>query len=553
MATAGELADRLIEVIDRYDVAAAIRKGSLDHPETWHPVTVDEVDAYRRTLIAIADEAARLDTEQLDQRDHTLADAVAYGARAGSDLLETQAELTAVNVATGIVPSLVTFLPRYVLSTEEDGERYIVRIDGFGPFLDRWNSRLVDAAAEGLVPNRQIVTAQLEQIDGLLDGGLVAKLGAQAPPTELDDASVDRWRTELEERLTDDVVPALARVRATLADRTLPAARPDDRPGLTHVDGGDAVYRRLLWAHTSLDTSPEDIHAIGLAQIERLADEYREIAGPIVGSEDIDEILRRLRDDESMRYETADEIVADATVALDRAREAAPAWFHRLPDAGCTAHPIEQGALAFYSPPSPDGARGGQFFFMTGDPSSWLRCFLESVTFHESIPGHHLQLALAREDDRVHPLMETYLAPAYCEGWGLYAERLADEMGLYSSQFDRIGMLVADSMRACRLVVDTGIHALGWSRQHAIDFLATNSPLGLAHVAGEVDRYIGRPGQACSYMMGRLAIDAARTNAEQALGDRFDVRAFHDTLLASGSVPLDTMRRLVADWVATTT
>jgi uncharacterized protein (DUF885 family) len=345
------------------------------------------------------------------------------------------------------------------------------------------------------------------------------------------------------------VARGLSTLRATLADHTLPAALPDDQPGLVHLNAGADEYAKRLWAFTSLDLTPEQVHQIGLDQVARLEVEYLQIAAPVLGTTSLAEIYSRLRDDPALHYRDADTLVADATRALERATAATGAWFGRAPVASCTANPTTHGALAFYSPPSREGTRGGAFFFNVADPAVWGTFQLESVTFHEGVPGHHFQIALAQELPDLHPILAEYLVASYSEGWGLYTERLADEMGLYSSELDRIGMLSADSMRACRLVVDTGMHALGWTRDQAITYFLDHSPMTHGQVVGEVDRYIGNPGQACAYMLGRLAIEDIRANAEARLAERFDIRAFHDHVLATGSIPLGSLRRAIETWV----
>jgi uncharacterized protein (DUF885 family) len=298
-----------------------------------------------------------------------------------------------------------------------------------------------------------------------------------------------------------------------------------------------------VWANTTVDLSPEEIHQIGLDQIDRLEEEYRQIAGPLLGTTDNDEIYARLRDDPSMHYQSGDDIVRDATAALERAAAAAPQWFTSIPESDCIANEVPAGPLAFYSPPDPPTGKPGRFFFNTSDPSAWSTYQLEAVTFHESIPGHHLQIAGFRESTTLHPVQVHFGITAYLEGWGLYTERLSDEMGLYSSDLARVGMLSADSMRACRLVVDTGMHALGWGRREAIDYVHAHSPLSRVLVEGEIDRYIGMPGQALSYMIGRLEIDRIRREAEQA--DDFDLPTFHDQILGHGMVPLPTLSTIV--------
>jgi uncharacterized protein (DUF885 family) len=252
--------------------------------------------------------------------------------------------------------------------------------------------------------------------------------------------------------------------------------------------------------------------------------------------------MEALRSDPALHYTDAAEIVADAERAMAKSEAAMRDWFGRLPKAGCTVKGVPTGAKAYYFPPAEDGSRGGTYFINVGEPASWGRFELENVSYHEAIPGHHLQLAIAMELEGLPSVRRKTFISAYDEGWGLYTERLADEMGLYGSALDRMGMLSADSMRACRLVVDTGMHHLGWTRQQAVDFMWESSALTMANIVNEVDRYIAWPGQACAYMIGRLEILDLRARAREQLGPRFDIRAFHDAVLLNGSVPLDVLR-----------
>ncbi|MFQ5968262.1 MAG: DUF885 family protein, partial [Acidimicrobiia bacterium] len=221
--------------------------------------------------------------------------------------------------------------------------------------------------------------------------------------------------------------------------------------------------------------------------------------------------------------------------SLARAKAAAPLWFSRWPKADCVAVPISAGAVAFYSAPKRAGDPG-LFFFNVSHPQSWTLPSLEFTTFHESIPGHHFQRALAEEDPDLHYIQQKLYISAFNEGWALYTERLSDEMGLYSSDLARLGMLHGDSLRAFRLVVDTGMHAKGWSRQQAIDYGVAHTPHDPRTVAAEIDRYIGWPGQALGYMMGRLEIDRIRADAEARLGDGFDMKGFHEAVLGAGTI-----------------
>ena len=265
----------------------------------------------------------------------------------------------------------------------------------------------------------------------------------------------------------------------------------------------------------------------------------------VVGSDNLEEIFEAMRNDPKLHFESGEQLIEASEIAMQRAWDEMPAWFEVLPQAPCGVQATMTGAKAFYFPPSTDGSRGGTFFVNVDDPSSWGTFELESMAFHEGIPGHHLQIAIASELQDVPEFRKHIHNAAYAEGWGLYTERLSDEMGLYSSAVDRMGMFSADSMRACRLVVDTGLHALGWSRQQAIDFMVDNSPLKESMCRPEIDRYIVSPGQATSYMVGRLEIQRMRAEAEQRQGADFQVKRFHSAVLDSGSLPLGVLDDVV--------
>jgi uncharacterized protein (DUF885 family) len=315
------------------------------------------------------------------------------------------------------------------------------------------------------------------------------------------------------------------------------------------------VYAGAIRRHTSLDRTPLEIHEMGKELIEQVGDEYRRLGAEVLGTSDLAEIYLRLREDASLRFDDAAEIVEAASGALERARAAIPGWFGILPKADCIMAEIpgpgaEEAPLAYYLPPSGDGSRPGTFFVNTTLPTTRTRYESEALAFHESIPGHHLQSAIAQELEEVPEFRRFAYVTAYVEGWGLYTERLADEMGLYSDEVARLGMLSFDSWRAGRLVVDTGMHALGWSRQEAIGYMLANSPQAANNVETEIDRYIGWPGQALAYMTGRQEIVRLRRLADAALSPTFDIKTFHDVVLGSGPVPLPVLGELVEDWLS---
>ena len=537
------VAYRLLTEHDR-----ALWAGELTHLEMWPDVSEQGVADRFSALEHFAQRGEVL--EAADADDRTLLETIVFTGRSQSLQLRWQPELEWVNHTTGIFPTIFTFLPRYPLVTADDGDRYLEKIRRLPDFIDAWGGCLSDAADQSLTPISHLVSALIAALDRRLERPLSeGQLARQSPPSSLAGEAIEAFTGELRNLLDDAVTSPLRRLRSTLASRTLPAARPDHLPGLVHLEGGPEHYERLVWAHTSLDVTAAQVHEIGLQQVDRLESEYRQVAGPLLGTTDITDIYRRLRDDPGLHYPDAETLVDDASAALAKAIAASPDWFGTLPQAPCVANSIEQGALAFYSRPARDGSKPGRFFFNTVDPSMWGTFQLEAVTYHEGVPGHHLQLAIAQENPELHHLLADYYIAAYNEGWGLYTERLADEMGLYSTELDRVGMLSADSMRACRLVVDTGIHAFGWTRDQAIDYMLDHSPMTRTQVEGEIDRYIGDPGQALGYMLGRLEFERIRNDAESRLADRFGIKDFHDVVLSTGSVPISTLRRVVNDWV----
>lgn len=526
-----------------------VDRGDVEQIEHWEDLSPAGVDARARRLAGFADRAAVLSAAVGGDREGALLAAVAFSARSTAATLPYARDLTLVAGPFDIATFLTVLVPGYVLVTRRHGDGYVAKLRAFPAFVDGWIAGLRDGLAGGRVATARGVAHEVAALDRLLaTGGAGHPLASQPPPAEASAAEADAWRQQVVDAVRTSVQPALARLRAFLHDDVLPAARPDDRAGICHLPGGEAGYRDLLWAATSTDHTPEAVHELGRSQLALLDAEYRAVGPAAIGGHEPAEVRERLRSDPALRYATAGDVVAAAMAALARATAAAPEWFTRLPGAPCTAAAVGSGPLAYYTAPSPDGARGGTFFFNTSDPAAWSRCQLEVTTFHEAVPGHHLQLALAQELD-LHPVLGELEVTSYGEGWGLYAERLADEMSLYSSPLQRLGMLTLDSLRAARLVVDTGLHAMGWSRGQAVDALLRTTALDRRTAEAEIDRYVADPGQATSYMIGRLEIERLRRDAASRLGARFSLRGFHDTVLGGGMTPLPELGRTVDRWV----
>ena len=531
----------------------------LEHEPTWRHQLGDYTDVGRyedptRTaelalaarLRELAGRAEAIDPSGLGDQQRLTRAVLLSSANGLADLAESPLGDRTGDPVGGQHVYLAIVNPMLAIPTAEVAAAMPAKYAAMGTYFTALADRARAGVRSGWVSPRFAVEATVAQLDAMLATPLEQDpLLLTAPLPDVVDAAA--FRATIVAAVREHLRPGLAAYRDALRDAVLPQARSDEQCGLSWLPGGDAAYATCLRYFTTTTLTAQQIHDIGLAQVAALADEYRVLGHEVLGTDDLPEIFDRMRTDPALHFETGEELVERSRVALARAEAAAGDWFSTLPKAPCAVEGTQSGPKAFYFPPAADGSRGGTFFVNVSDPRAWGRFELESMAFHEGVPGHHLQLAIAAElPDSIPTFRKHVHNSAYAEGWGLYTERLSDEMGLYAAPIDRLGMLSADSMRACRLVVDTGLHALGWSRQQAVDYLLANSPLTEGVVRPEVDRYICSPGQATSYMVGRLEIQRMRREAEQRQGDRFDIRAFHAVVLESGSLPLDVLDAHVA-------
>ncbi|MEU7767183.1 DUF885 domain-containing protein [Nocardia sp. NPDC049190] len=453
----------------------------------------------------------------------------------------------------GVHSAVLMVAPQINAPQAENALALVRRYRQFGDMLGQAVERFRSGLAAGRPPARITIERSLNQLDGYLASDHTADpFVTFAGPDGWDGEPA--WRAELAEVARDVIRPAFQRYRDALHDELLPVSRPDDKPGLCWLgDDGEDIYGRLLRHHTTLsDLGAEEIHELGLSELAKLREEYATVGARLFGTEDLAEVFSRLRDDPALRYDDAEQIMFDARRALSLAEAEMGNWFGRLPKQSCDILPVPEflaadAPAAYYFSPAADGSRPGAYFVNQHHPTGRGRFETVSVAYHEAIPGHHLQFAIANELDHLPRFQrQSFANTAFVEGWALYTERLADEMGLYEDDLGRLGMLAGDSWRSCRLVVDTGLHAKGWSRQQAVDFMVANAPVGLAEITVEVDRYIAMPGQAVGYKVGQLEIRRQRVAATERLGADFDIKAFHDVVLGSGSVSLPVLRELVA-------
>jgi uncharacterized protein (DUF885 family) len=503
--------------------------------------------ATAKRLLELADRAEQVPVESLEAQDRVTRAVLIHTARADAVPLQdrhTEFALSGHASATSVLLAVVAYTR---LTSPESVRNYLSRVEGLPRFISDARDRALAGAGSGLVSTRrgvqQTVDRLRDYLSASIDDDLIVR-PALGTPIE------DQVRTVVADR----VRPAMVDLVEALAGAVLDAARPDEQCGILHLPDGPARYARAVEAHTTTTRTPEEIHQLGLDLCASLREELSELGQRVFGLNDYDAVVDRLRHDPELRYHSAQEILDDARAAVARADGALDEWFGRTYRVPCVVEPMNAlvaptAVVGEYMPPAAVDNRPGQYNVNTYQPHTRTRYEYEALSFHEGVPGHHLQFALAQELDHL-PAFRRYLyVTAFGEGWGLYSERLADEMGLYSGDLHRFGMVSFDSWRACRLVVDTGMHHYGWPRQRAIDFMLANSAATLENITNEVDRYIAWPGQALAYMCGRMEIDDLRRRAKERLGAQFDIRGFHDAVLSNGSVPLAVLASEVDRWV----
>jgi uncharacterized protein (DUF885 family) len=507
-------------------------------------------------IAAIERQLSSIDPGLLDQDSRTdlaVLPQLAWGAR--SDL---EHGLWEANASAGsyVSPQAMVFqsVPIALLPDPAAVDGYLQRLRGLGGYFDAVTRRYREAMSDGRFPAEVGVRQAMGQLAGHLGQDIASDtLVAVHLPDTVDQATISGEAARIVE---DQVRPAMRRLLACLQQDMRPAARRDEEVGIRFVPGGTEGYLAAVRRHTTTELSPEEIHQIGLDVLAALDAEWAELGGSVLGTADVPTILSRLREDPALRFTDSAEIVRTVADALDRAEAARGDWFPPFDIPACIIEeidPVEAGnaPLAYYRPPAAGGMRPGAHCILTDQPGQRFVYEYEALAFHESTPGHHLQIASAQTLRGI-PAYRRFLDAEVCgyvEGWGLYCERLADEMGLYTSDLQRLGMLSFDALRAGRLVVDTGMHHYGWPRAKAAEFLWHHTATTRANVENEIDRYIAWPGQALAYMIGRREIQRLRERAEDQLGARFDIRAFHGTVLSNGAVPLGVLGQLVTRWV----
>jgi uncharacterized protein (DUF885 family) len=494
-------------------------------------------------------EAGAIGREQLSESDAITLDCVTQAVTqelSGIDLAPDEHTVTAMHY-TG-PPAFLAVAARTVLVDPAAAEAYLTRLRGSVSYLDQLGERLRAGASRGRLPVAPLAEQAVDWAEAILAAPETSPVLSPRPPEGWSRAAA--WEEERKAAAADVVHPALARW-VEVVKELLPRSRPSEQAGLRWLPGGEDDYARAIRVYTTLPLSAAELHQTGLDHVAAL--EARAVdLGAGLGLSGLEEVFAALRD--SAGKIAPEEAVANAVAAVRRAEARAAEVFPAPLPPPCEVTPMPEvvalgGAAPHYTPPRLDGGRPGTFWFNTRRPTAGTGWDLDVVAFHEAVPGHHLQLSRLQLLGDLPALQRQRSLPVFSEGWGLYAEQLAEETGLYTDERGLLGAVSTSLMRAVRLVVDTGLHALGWSREQAVEYAVAHVPMPREFMAAEIDRYVVMPGQALCYLTGKLEIIRLRDEARLRLGPAFSLPEFHAAVLDHGSLPMPTLRRSIHAWL----
>jgi len=440
--------------------------------------------------------------------------------------------------------------------TVKDYEDGLKRMDDFVGIMDRAIQRMREGMAVGHVQPQVVVDNVIGQLDTIIKQGVETSpyyMPIKNMPADFSASDKARLTQAYSQKIGKDVIPVYQRMKSFMETEYKPKARRV--PGLIGMKDGPLLYAALVEQHTTTTMTPKEIHEIGLSEVARITREMEAIRKEVGFKGTLKQFFEHLRTDPKFKFKSKEDLIASYNAIRARVDAGMPKLFSRMAKTPFEIRPIpdfieKNSAGAYYMSGSADGSRPGVFYVNTYDLPSRTTPGMESLFLHEAIPGHHYQISLAQETSSIPNFLRFGGNNAYVEGWGLYAETLGRDLGLLTDPYQRFGKLDAEMMRAMRLVVDTGLHAKGWSRDEAIKYMMDNSAMSRTDATAEVERYIAIPGQALAYKVGQLTLSRLRAEAEQQLGAKFNVRAFHDQVLDNGALPLKVLEAKIRSWIA---
>ena len=535
---------------------SAIMRG---HKQYFDQIEELNEETFEKETKAVNDFISRLesiDTESLSNREKVTHGMLEFALSSNKDSLMDRSWEFGAGVS-GFTGFLIDYNQQMFVPDSESADMLLKRLE----LYNRLYTQIAEVQKIGLKNNRVATERNLlrtiDQLENYLGSSLEEDplLLVNFSP-EISESFISDWKEKAKKIIDLNIRPTVLAYLEQLKSDHIPKGRPDEHSGIMWIDGGEETYLRALRKYTGhKNITVKEVHEVGLSEIERLKKEFFEIGENVFpGVSTPEEVLQKMQTEPSMRYESKEQMLQLAVDTIERAYKPLDQWFTVFPKSPCKVLPVpaesEQHAPpAYYYPPLPDGSRDGTYFLNTYKAETKSIFEAESVAFHEAIPGHHLDRTIAVELQDVPDFQKYVASTAFVEGWGLYSEQLANEMGLYSNDVQQLGRLGNDAWRACRLVLDTGMHGMGWSRDKAIEFFRANSPIEEINSEIETDRYIAWPGQACSYKMGQLKIEELRRKAENELGDKFDIKYFHDEVLCDGGITLPILENKIENFI----
>ncbi|MEP3071811.1 DUF885 domain-containing protein [Maricaulis sp.] len=533
----------------------------------WNDISQDALEAAnQRSLARLEEMRTRFDFDALDPVGQMSWRLFEYSAERAAESEPFDRYGYVFNQLFGPHTGYLAFLiGQHRIETADHAEAYIQRLSTLDDVMDMHIAEAEYRFDQGIEAPAWVYDRVLSTVQGLQTGApfddgpdhpLWADFQRKVGALDLTDAERTALLDQARTALLEDFGPVYARLEAMLVDHRDRSTTAD---GVADLPDGEAFYNNLLAGFTTTDMTAQEIHALGLAEVDRLHAEMREVMAQTGFEGSLQDFFVFLREDPQFYYPDTEEgraaYMQRATEIIETVRERLPEFFGTLPEAELVVRRVEPfreagAGLAFYENATPDGSRPAVYYVNLRDMTSVPTYQMATLAYHEGIPGHHLQRSIQQEMENLPRFRQFVGYTAYAEGWGLYAESLPVEMGLYSDPYLNAGRIAMELWRACRLVVDTGLHANGWSREEAIAYLQENTPNSDADIIPAVERYVVFPGQATAYQVGKNHIVALREQAERTLGDAFDVRAFHDTVLASGQIPLSMLTEEVGAWTA---
>jgi len=545
----------IVAQLDSIDNTYRLERNRGGHPETYQFRKVESIINRANEKRPFLTQVESIENEDLSEFDQINKEILLLQLRDELAYVDYKRYLVPMNAEGGFYNSPTYFLPRMPFNTVEDFKAYVNWLPGFGDYMQYQRELLETGIKEGILPPKIIIQNNLNLLKIWTDADL-----SQNPfykpleflPSDLTEKERADIVNQVTKIITSDIQPEYQKLEKLMSGKYLKAA--PEKPGVINISGGREYYENRIRHFTTLDMSPDSVFNLGMFEVRRINALMKDIIAELNYEGSFEDFIDFLRTDPRFYAKTGQELLNYAAWLSKKAEGQLPKLFGELYSLPFTVEPVPDAIAPNYTggryvPGSRSQNRAGIYWVNTSKLNSRTLYTLPALTLHEAVPGHHLQGALASEIENVPDFRYNYYISAFGEGWGLYSEYLGEEMGMYETPYDMFGRYTYEMWRACRLVVDVGIHYKNWSREEAVKFLSENTALSIHEVNTEIDRYIGWPGQAVSYKVGEITIKKLREEATEALGDKFDIQEFHKVILKNGSVPLTILRKQVYSYI----